>query len=40
MEHQPERYPEIREAVRDLCRTFPDEYHRKVDAERSSYSAN
>ncbi len=35
MEQQLERYQEIREAVRDLCRTFPDEYHRKVDAERA-----
>jgi acyl-CoA dehydrogenase len=28
------RHPEIRDAVRDLCRKFPDEYFRKVDAER------
>jgi acyl-CoA dehydrogenase len=28
------RYPEIRDAVRALCREFPDEYFRKVDAER------
>ena len=34
MEHRHERYQEMREAVRDLCRAFPDEYHRKVDAER------
>jgi len=27
-------YHDIRDAVRDLCTQFPDEYHRKVDAER------
>ncbi|MDT7838091.1 acyl-CoA dehydrogenase family protein [Aquabacterium sp. OR-4] len=27
-------FPEIRDAVRALCAEFPDEYHRKVDAER------
>ncbi|MBV9812022.1 MAG: acyl-CoA/acyl-ACP dehydrogenase [Acetobacteraceae bacterium] len=26
---------ELRRAVRDLCATFPPEYHRKVDAERA-----
>ncbi len=26
---------DIRDAVRDLCRQFPDEYHRKVDHERA-----
>ncbi len=30
-----DRHPEIREAVRDLCRQFPDEYFRKVDAARA-----
>lgn len=30
--HDP--YAEIRSAVRDLCAGFPDEYFRKVDAER------
>ena len=29
-----DRYAEIREAVRALCAQFPDEYFRKVDAER------
>lgn len=29
-----ESYPEIREAVRDLCRNYPDEYWRKVDDVR------
>ncbi|RPH64404.1 MAG: acyl-CoA dehydrogenase, partial [Burkholderiales bacterium] len=27
-------YHDIRDAVRDLCRQFPDEYHRKVDEQR------
>ncbi|HYF19771.1 MAG TPA: acyl-CoA dehydrogenase family protein [Ramlibacter sp.] len=30
-----ESYPEIRDAVRALCAQFPDEYHRKVDADRA-----
>jgi acyl-CoA dehydrogenase len=29
-----ELYPEIREAIRDLCTHFPPEYHRKVDEKR------
>ena len=29
-----DKYQDIRDAVRDLCAQFPDEYHRKVDAER------
>jgi len=29
-----DRFQDIRDGVRDLCRQFPDEYHRKVDAER------
>jgi acyl-CoA dehydrogenase len=29
-----ELYPEIREAIRDLCAHFPPEYHRKVDEQR------
>ncbi|MBS0123796.1 acyl-CoA dehydrogenase family protein [Thetidibacter halocola] len=28
-------YQDIREGVRALCATFPPEYHRKIDAERS-----
>lgn len=28
-------YSEIRDAVRDLCRAYPDEYWRKIDEERS-----
>jgi acyl-CoA dehydrogenase len=30
----PEDYPDIREGVRALCAEFPDEYFRKIDAER------
>ena len=30
----PDRYPEIRDAVRQLCAGFPDEYHRLIDAKR------
>ncbi|MBI3527088.1 MAG: acyl-CoA/acyl-ACP dehydrogenase [Betaproteobacteria bacterium] len=29
-----DKYHEIREAVRDLCADFPDEYHRKIDEQR------
>jgi acyl-CoA dehydrogenase len=28
-------YQDIRDAVRDLCAQFPDEYHRKVDEQRA-----
>ena len=28
-------YAEIRDAVRDLCAQFPDEYHRKIDEQRA-----
>jgi acyl-CoA dehydrogenase len=30
-----DNYPDIRDAVRALCAQFPDEYHRKVDAQRA-----
>src|SRR5882757_3741002 len=30
-----ETYPEIREPIRALCAEFPNEYFRKVDAERA-----
>jgi len=30
----PDQHQEIRDAVRDLCRAFPPEYHRDVDAAR------
>ncbi|MDD5325956.1 MAG: acyl-CoA/acyl-ACP dehydrogenase [Polaromonas sp.] len=29
-----DKYQDIRDAVRALCAEFPDEYHRKIDAER------
>jgi len=29
-----DQYQDIRDAVRDLCAQFPDEYHRKVDEQR------
>lgn len=31
---QDQDHPEIRDAIRDLCARFPDEYHRRVDVER------
>lgn len=31
--HDP--YQDIRDAVRDLCAQFPDEYHRKIDEKRA-----
>lgn len=31
----PDRFQEIRDAMRDLCAQFPDEYHRQVDADRA-----
>ncbi len=30
----PDKYQDIRDAVRDLCKAFPDEYHRKIDQAR------
>ena len=33
LNHQ-DPYQHIRDAVRDLCAQFPDEYHRKVDEQR------
>ncbi|SFE78975.1 acyl-CoA dehydrogenase family protein [Paracidovorax wautersii] len=30
-----DRYQDIRDAVRDLCSEFPDEYHRQIDAQRA-----
>ena len=35
MLNAPDRYQDIRDAVRDLCAQFPDEYHRQVDAQRA-----
>ena len=34
MLHQTDQYQVIRGALRDLCAGFPDEYFRKIDAER------
>src|SRR5213593_3146227 len=30
-----DKYHDIRDAVRDLCKAFPDEYHRKIDEQRA-----
>ena len=30
-----DKFHDIRDAVRDLCSQFPDEYHRKIDAQRA-----
>ncbi len=35
MLHEPDEFQEIRDAVRQLCRQFPDEYFREVDAQRA-----
>ena len=35
MHTTPDPYQDIRDAVRDLCAQFPDEYHRKVDEKRA-----
>ncbi|KGF68299.1 acyl-CoA dehydrogenase [Hoeflea sp. BAL378] len=32
---QSDEYQDIRDAVRALCAEFPDEYHRRIDAERA-----
>ena len=34
MLHTPDRFQDIRDAVRDLCTRFPASYHRQIDAER------
>lgn len=34
MKHGQDPHQDIRDAVRDLCAQFPDEYHRKVDEAR------
>jgi acyl-CoA dehydrogenase len=33
MYNEPDEHQEIRDAVRQLCRQFPDEYFRKIDAQ-------
>ena len=35
MKHEADAYQDIRDAVRALCAGFPDEYHRKIDAQRA-----
>jgi acyl-CoA dehydrogenase len=30
-----DKHHDIRDAVRDLCKAFPDEYHRKIDEQRA-----
>ena len=35
MKQAQDKYQDIRDAVRDLCGRFPDEYHRKVDEKRA-----
>jgi acyl-CoA dehydrogenase len=35
MTHESDEYQEIRDAVRQLCRQFPDEYFREVDERRA-----
>ena len=35
MLNSPDEHQEIRDAVRDLCRQFPDEYFRRIDAQRA-----
>ena len=34
MIHEPDQHQEIRDAVRDLCKQYPDEYFRKIDEVR------
>ena len=34
MTHAPDPYHDMREAIRDLCAQFPDEYFRRIDEER------
>jgi len=31
---EPDRYQDLRDAIRNLCATFPAEYHRKIDETR------
>jgi acyl-CoA dehydrogenase len=35
MFNEPDQYQEIRDAVRQICKQFPDEYFRKIDEERT-----
>jgi acyl-CoA dehydrogenase len=34
MQNTPDKFQDIRDAVRALCAEFPDEYHRKIDEQR------
>ena len=34
MSSHAEQFTEIRDAIRDLCKQFPDEYFRKIDEAR------
>ena len=35
MQERPERYPELRQRVRDICANFPSSYWQQVDRERA-----
>jgi acyl-CoA dehydrogenase len=35
MRDMPDPHHELREAVRTLCKQFPDEYHRRIDEQRA-----
>jgi acyl-CoA dehydrogenase len=35
MFNEPDEHQEIRDAVRQLCRQFPDEYFRKIDEQKA-----
>ncbi|MHB1122545.1 MAG: acyl-CoA dehydrogenase family protein [Ramlibacter sp.] len=35
MKTAPDQYQDIRDAVRSLCAQFPDEYHRRIDAQEA-----
>jgi acyl-CoA dehydrogenase len=35
MKHESDKFQDIRDAVRDLCAQYPDEYHRKIDEARA-----
>jgi len=35
IDQTPDRFHDMRDALRDLCAEFPDEYHRQVDADRA-----
>ncbi|MFA7505781.1 MAG: acyl-CoA dehydrogenase family protein [Burkholderiaceae bacterium] len=35
IEQTPDRFQEMRDALRDLCAEYPDEYHRQIDADRA-----